>query len=668
MPAASARLTGMRVMEPPADVPISFGMRRHSCRVILFVFGGKVTMILQTRTRGGARKKRAVVAVQVAVLLIVLIGFAALTVDVGAMYNTRADLQRTADSAALAAAAMLANADGGNPLDLARTAAVSYTGRNAVFGREMTLDTGTDVIFGRATLNAETGQFDFVPTTVAPDAVRVAVRHTRRSVNGSVPLYFASIFGIGSTEMTAEATAVLQPRDIAVVADLSASHNDDSELFGYRNGDVNLLDVWAAVPVERGVNGVGDGVNPPPPGDPLNPAPAPGRGPGFPGDGGRDPGTADTGGQRGPTFGRLYWWGDSLDDTYDPATDPGMIHLPQNQDWSDEDIRVSLRYIGYTPDEVAALMSDSFDGSQDSTGEYGYTNRVAVALGLARWDSGLPRGLWQQVGVDPTDAGNGNNWVGGGELTWLVDWPFNGGSWSDYIYNHVRRENTRSVRSNPDFRYKFGLKTLYNYALDRRSSHADAPDLANTPHQPMQAVKDAVSFLARYVEALDTDDLMSLEIYGTVARHEVDLTPEHVQVWSRLEHMQAGHYDSWTNMGGGLERAIEELTSPRARSASGKMIILLTDGIANVDANGQTGNFPGGAAYALEQAQRASDLGLRIFAVSVGFGADQSLMSQIADIGRGEHFHAEGSIEEYSAQLAEIFRRLGGTRPVELIQ
>ena len=49
-------------------------------------------------------------------------------------------------------------------------------------------------------------------------------------------------------------------------------------------------------------------------------------------------------------------------------------------------------------------------------------------------------------------------------------------------------------------------------------------------------------------------------------------------------------------------------------------------------------------------------------------GANQSLMSRIADIGQGEHFHAEGSTEEYSVELEQTFRRLGGTRPVEVIQ
>ena len=43
-------------------------------------------------------------------------------------------------------------------------------------------------------------------------------------------------------------------------------------------------------------------------------------------------------------------------------------------------------------------------------------------------------------------------------------------------------------------------------------------------------------------------------------------------------------------------------------------------------------------------------------------------MQEIAQIGKAEHFQAEGSVEEYSAQLEEIFRKLGGKRPVVLIE
>jgi len=64
----------------------------------------------------------------------------------------------------------------------------------------------------------------------------------------------------------------------------------------------------------------------------------------------------------------------------------------------------------------------------------------------------------------------------------------------------------------------------------------------------------------------------------------------------------------------------------------------------------------------------AADAGIRIFAVSVGAGANTSLMQQIADLASGEHFQAQGSIQEYSAQLDQIFYTIGGLRPVQLIK
>ena len=76
----------------------------------------------------------------------------------------------------------------------------------------------------------------------------------------------------------------------------------------------------------------------------------------------------------------------------------------------------------------------------------------------------------------------------------------------------------------------------------------------------------------------------------------------------------------------------------------------------------------GGAEYTLDKGNKAAALGYRIFAVSAGVSANQSLMQEIADIASGEHFRAEGTIDQYSDRLAEIFRCLGGKRPVELIQ
>lgn len=135
----------------------------------------------------------------------------------------------------------------------------------------------------------------------------------------------------------------------------------------------------------------------------------------------------------------------------------------------------------------------------------------------------------------------------------------------------------------------------------------------------------------------------------------------------RLTQIQAGHYDGSTNIGGGIQRAIDELSSDRARSTARKVIVLLTDGVANIGNSGQNSESAG-ADYALDRAQVAADLGYTLFAISVGAGADIELMEQIAEIGGGEHFHAAGTIEEYSDALSEIFIEIGGRRAVELIE
>lgn len=604
-------------------------------------------MFTRLRSRFRSHRRRAVVAVQVGVFLVVLLGFAALTVDLGAMYNTRADLQRSVDAAALAAAARLSEFADGDSVTVAKQAAADYIARNKVFGKTMALDPNTDIVFGRATFDSVTQQYDFVPTEVMPDAVQVRLRHTEDSPNGPVGLFFARIFGIDHTEMTTEAVAVMMPRDVAVVADLSASHTDDSEFRNYLSTNINLWEVWDSLP--GGADEVGGMWNP------ANVLP------------GWVLGDEDIPQAAGPAWGymqKMGWGTDPITTTYNPTSDAGLIRLAYNSNWSNAQLTTFLTERGYNATERSAIMSSSYDAS----GAYPY--RVAVALGLAYWNSGIAGGLWSTRGAPP---GNANSWIASNELEWTENimgqsLAASDDIWVDYINNYMRGTSSELYDANSNFRYRYGAKTFTNYLLEKRMSNSQTPELAGTPTQPMQAVKESVKFLSDYLGELDTYDQLSLEVYDTLGRHEVDLTHEFHEIGDRLNEMQAGHYASYTNVGGGIQRAIEELTGPRARPTSRKVIFLLTDGNANVNSSGGTGDTVGGNAYATDRAAAAAALGIRIFAVSVGAEANQSLMTQIADIGVGEHFHAGGSIEQYSDELVEIFGRLGSKRPVELIR
>jgi Flp pilus assembly protein TadG len=158
------------------------------------------------------QRRRGVVAVQVALMLPVLMGFAVITVDVGAMYNARTDMQRAADAAALAAATEFAYYAGdGESEASAFAAAEDFVERNAVMGRTLTLDGESDIIFGRAYYDVANNTYDFVAGDAPTNAVRIIVRHSEDSPNGPLPLYFAGVLGKNATNVSASATALFVP-------------------------------------------------------------------------------------------------------------------------------------------------------------------------------------------------------------------------------------------------------------------------------------------------------------------------------------------------------------------------------------------------------------------------------------------------------------------------
>ena len=170
-------------------------------------------------------RRRAVVAVQVVVVMFVLIGFAALTVDVGVMYNVRADLQRSADAAALAGAAAYATdkmlqirqgADGYSGIyevvGLASGQVNTFAGLNPSLGVSSTYIEPNDIRAGWIDVTSGTNPLQ---PGVAPDsynALQVTARRTSDGANGPIELLFANIFGCSTSETSASAVAVYDDR------------------------------------------------------------------------------------------------------------------------------------------------------------------------------------------------------------------------------------------------------------------------------------------------------------------------------------------------------------------------------------------------------------------------------------------------------------------------
>jgi len=175
------------------------------------------------RRSNGRSQRRGQAAVITAVSGTMLISFAALAVDVGLLYNTRTELQRAADAAALAGAwnyimdeeRLEGDVGAAIAVDNSRAAIALMAARNTVLNDGLSIDLNGgnavdgDIVFGL--MSNPTDQTDvLVPATDSTtNAVRVLTRRDSTR-NGQVPLLFAQIFGKSGTDVSTAATAAYE--------------------------------------------------------------------------------------------------------------------------------------------------------------------------------------------------------------------------------------------------------------------------------------------------------------------------------------------------------------------------------------------------------------------------------------------------------------------------
>lgn len=156
------------------------------------------------------------VTLPVALLMLgVIAGLIALSVDVGRITLARTQLQTAADAAALAAAARL-----GGPEDALLREAAQAASRHSVGGAEAAV--GPD--------DVEPGAWDPARRVFVPAAPGSAVRVTARTgQDGGLPLLFGAVLNRLSFTAQASAVAAAAPRDIAFVVDLSGPADEGEE-------------------------------------------------------------------------------------------------------------------------------------------------------------------------------------------------------------------------------------------------------------------------------------------------------------------------------------------------------------------------------------------------------------------------------------------------------
>lgn len=586
------------------------------------------------------RQRRGAVLVLAAFLLVLMMMMLAFSVDLGYLSNMHAELERATDASALAGAGVLV--DGADQVELQ---AFRVFAANPVAGPlfaeedQWVLSAQEDWQQRLGELMAEhrdTHQFEvqvghwdpdtktFTQSDVLPSTVRVAATYA------NAPLFFAEAWrpmelvyeeGGESHEepvpinLTVEAIARYQPRDIALVLDFSGSMNDDSELKRISWDGTNREII------EEGLQQIYEDLD-------------------------------------SPSYGSLPFEPQFVTLVGEPPSDPSLpqitvefrsydVYVTSTKDLSN----VVMEFSDGTTEKIEDLSSPT--GAFRGTGGNYNKRIVKVWVKSGSNDSGDGPGYGERF-EDDYDAIKAFFGLDS------VDYPYPSGSWDSFIYYVKTNYNVKRA----GYCRKYGFMTLINYWLESRPRYSQTPDLWKVTAQPVTAVKDSTGVFMDYIQEVDTEDRVALVVYNSPSEDalvEHNLTEDFDLIEDTVQHRQAAHHNNMTNIGAGIYEARLELDA-NARTGSFKMIVLMTDGIANRPDNARD--------YALGQADLAAERNYPIVTISLGSGADTSLMQQIADRTGGLHFNIPGmqGITDYEEQLLEVFRRIADHRPLLLVK
>lgn len=572
-------------------------------------------MKLSTLKKQNARQRKGTILVLSAVLMVVMMGFIALSVDVGYMHNVQTEMDRAVDAAALAGASALPEGSI-EAENVARTfVAMNQVGGSPLFGDNVTVTVGHWDRDARV----------FTPDNSSPSAIKVDAQR-----NDQRPLFFANVWGIDQFQVDSSAIALFQPRDIMVVLDYSGSMNDDSEL-----KSINALGRTA---VESNL--------------------------------------AQIYGEMGsPTYGTLLFAPTWMNV---PGATPTNSHRPQifiEHQYENAVVRSTkpinrIKVYSGGSSKTFSGPGTLVDGFYEKEVTYNGNNRLSkfkVRSGYNdsnhssdnRYEETIKFESLSQIRTNAKKAFNLTN----------GSYPYShSGQWDKYIDYATGHNNQDwyNANKNAGYRYKFGYMNWINYLLEQQPRNSQTPDLWQTSEQPITAVKNAVDVFLNYMQTMDSGDQIGLAIYNSSSgwgKLEQGLTPNFGIISTLSRERQAAHYHNMTNIAAGLDEAREELVN-NGRGDTAKRIVLMTDGVPT---------YPNNSSYArslaIAAAQECADEHLPVATIALGSGADVALMEQIAEMTGGISFRVPGGrpIAEIEEDLRETFQWVASSRPLQLV-
>lgn len=153
--------------------------------------------------------------------------------------------------------------------------------------------------------------------------------------------------------------------------------------------------------------------------------------------------------------------------------------------------------------------------------------------------------------------------------------------------------------------------------------------LGKTPPQPLTDVKDAAK---SFVNELSKFDQAAVISFANEASTPIDsllsssLAPISEAIGNIVITPPSNTQN--TNIGDGILKATIELESERHRSTSGKVLVVLTDGVATRPKKAGDATYP--EKYALAVANEAKEKGIRLFTIGLGKDLNQGFLGKLA--------------------------------------
>jgi Mg-chelatase subunit ChlD len=161
--------------------------------------------------------------------------------------------------------------------------------------------------------------------------------------------------------------------------------------------------------------------------------------------------------------------------------------------------------------------------------------------------------------------------------------------------------------------------------LDRSGS---MQSISNNPPQPLNDVKNTA---INFISSLKYGDNAGVVSFANEASSPIDqvLTGDFKVVKNAISNIFIATSSLQnTNIGDGLEKAIEELNLSEKSDLRKNIIVLLTDGDPTNPTKANVSNYP--ALFAIEKANKARDLGIVLYAIGLGDKVNENFLKEIS--------------------------------------